>query len=328
MRIGILGQPCIDEIISQDGKVRSRSLGGILYSYAAMERLMRSGGMENQIVPITWNSLHDESILAPFLNRLQHLERTSGLWTTSMLTNRVQLVYTNTTDRTEHCPTILPPISEQQLTSILESGLDGLFVNMISGFDVKLDVLKGALDAAAKRPFVHLDIHALILGDLSSGSAGAFGAGRTPRPIERWKEWIALADSVQLNQLELELIAKPECTSEREFVWMASAIARKSRLKYLVVTRAAEGATVYDLLHQKTFSVEPRKVKVVEPTGSGDVFGSAFLFALMTKARPHQALQQAVAMATWNATLGSIEEILASRESKPEPGRMHSNHNL
>src|SRR5437879_2006373 len=98
MRIGIVGHPCIDEVFLGGANEPVRSLGGILYSYVAMERLMR--GSDDSFVPLTWLCESDRSLLVPFLDQLQHIDKSHGLWPTTSLTNRVQLVYPEHGERT------------------------------------------------------------------------------------------------------------------------------------------------------------------------------------------------------------------------------------
>ncbi|HEY3876803.1 MAG TPA: PfkB family carbohydrate kinase, partial [Candidatus Kapabacteria bacterium] len=84
------------------------------------------------------------------------------------------------------------------------------------------------------------------------------------------------------------------------------------RLQYAVLTRAERGATLYDWNQKLVHHAEVPNVKVVDTTGSGDVFGSAFLFAILAGLMPERSLERAVQWASWNATLTSIEEILTS----------------
>jgi sugar/nucleoside kinase (ribokinase family) len=314
MRIGIIGQPCIDEIIhaANPSAVPKQALGGVLYSYAAMERLMRENGSKNDsMVPLTWLSKQDRSFLESLLDKFTHLERSAGLWPTESQTNRVQLVYQENGERTEHCPHILPSLTDDQLTPALLESLDGLFVNMISGFDVDIDTLETALHGAAKKPYVHIDIHALVLGSLSERDDRApFGGGREPRGVKEWKRWLAVADSVQMNELEARWFADPDIRSEPELLKYILLSNQFPKLRYLILTRAERGATLFDFENEMVYNATPPSVEAVETTGSGDVFGSAFVFSILSDTRPEEALQKAVEMASWNTTLRNIDLIL------------------
>ncbi len=314
MQIGIIGQPCIDEIIhaARPSAVPEQVLGGVLYSYAAMERLMSECGSANDsFAPLTWLSKPDRAFLESLLDKFHHLERGTGLWPTNSQTNRVQLVYRETGERTEHCPHILPALTGNELTPRLLESLDGLFVNMISGFDVDIETLETAFNGTAKKPYIHIDIHALILGSLSERDENApFGGGREPRGVSEWKRWLAIADSVQLNELEVRWFADPEIRSEAELIKYIMLSNKFPQLRYLILTRAERGAALFDFEKEMVYNATPPQIEVIETTGSGDVFGSAFIFFVLSGKASEEALQNAVEWASWNTTLKSIDQII------------------
>src|SRR5436190_6556610 len=211
MRIGIIGAPCIDEIVhlddgTSDHPVR-HALGGILYSYCAMERIMREADRGDQFVPLTWLAEPDLPLLDPLLSSLRFIDTAAGLWKTELPTNRVSLLYDERGERTAECPNVLPPLTERELTPKLLASLDALVVNMISGHDVSIETLESVLEQATligHRPYVHLDLHALVQADLSEdGSVRSnFGYNRDPRGVKQWKRWLALTDSIQVNEVE------------------------------------------------------------------------------------------------------------------------------
>ena len=318
MRIGIIGQPCIDEIVHANKRSPpEQALGGVLYSYAAMERLMKEiGSKTDTFVPLTWLSKADRPVLESLLEKCSRLERNAGLWLTDSQTNRVQLVYRENGERTEHCPHILPSLGLDQLSVDVVESLDGLFVNMISGYDVSIETLESALNVVAKRPYVHIDIHALVLGSLSEREDDlSFGGGREPRGVKEWKRWLALADSVQLNELEVRWFADPEIKSEPELLKYILISNQFPKLRYLILTRAERGATLFDFEKEMVYNATPPTVEAIETTGSGDVFGSAFVFFALSGTPPEEALQKAVEWASWNTTLKTIYQILESKLS-------------
>ena len=314
MRIGIIGQPCIDEIVHDGSTVAKLALGGVLYSYAAMERIMRDcGSASDTFVPLTWLSKPDNSLLAPLLDKLNYLEHDTGFWNTEELSNRVQLRYKPNGERTEHCPHILPPLKESEITPELLEKLDGLFINMISGFDISIATLEAALLSAKKRPYIHLDVHALVLGQLSNSNDGDFGSGREPRGVSEWMRWLAIADSIQMNDFEIRWFADPEIKSEREFIEAVCKIEDRHP-EHIIVTKAALGATMFDINAGKVYHASPAPVAAIETTGSGDVFGSAFIFFILAGHSAEDALQLAVKWATWNTTLTGIDQIIDSSQ--------------
>jgi len=313
MRIGILGQPCIDALLypGDDPSAPKRALGGVLYSYAAMERLMRENGSKtDSYVPLTWLSVPDRDYLETLLRRFEHIDRSAGLWQTDSLTNRVQLVYKESGDREEHCPHILPELTSEELTQSLLESLDGLFVNMISGFDILIDALETALRESKKRPFLHLDVHALILGVLSESGKGGYGLGRAPHGVRAWRRWLAVADSVQMNENEVRWFADPDFRSEEELLRAIERMEVHERPRQIILTRASRGASLYSFGSGEAHHIPVPKITAVETTGSGDVFGSAYIFSILQGKPPEEALREAVRWASWKTTLTSIEQIL------------------
>jgi hypothetical protein len=90
-RIGIIGAPCIDEIITPDGKTAELALGGVLYSYAAMERFAMVHKLDVEFIPLTFISQPDGMLLADLYTQLKHFNFDHAPRTDEQ-TNRVQLV--------------------------------------------------------------------------------------------------------------------------------------------------------------------------------------------------------------------------------------------
>jgi sugar/nucleoside kinase (ribokinase family) len=312
LNIAIIGQACVDEIVSASGKIRSRSLGGILYSYAALERLAQESKSPLTILPIGFYAVPDSQYLDPLLRELHHFHF-KRLANTETLTNRVQLVYHTDSDRTEHCPTILPTISRGDLRRDHFEGIDALCVNMISGFDITLEAMEQVAAWSDELGFqIHLDIHALALGPLSQGK-GSFGGGRKAQGLMDWHRWIAAAHTIQLNELEADHIGEPEFGGQDRLIGEIKK--RRSdgqlpRLRAVILTRAAKGAVVHDLEHGTEIELPAPPTTVIDSTGSGDVFGACFTYELANGFDLITATGRSIEMATWNTQLRSIEEIL------------------
>jgi hypothetical protein len=310
-RIGIIGQPCIDEIVSPDGEITSQALGGILYSYAAMERAARESNTDVEFLPLTWFSKPDAETILPFFSLLNHFKDLSKLFNTDSLTNRVRLVYSDQTHRTEHCPVILPAITEEELSWIDLASLDGIFINMISGFDISLDTLKWI--RSQTKAYIHLDIHALVLGSLSEDSS-------LPRKMtgrKDWKEWVTNVDSVQMNEIESDWLGAPKITTEKELLSEIRKLsAHSGSPSSVIITRGERGATSFDFKHEKIWNKEPVEKIIRNTTGSGDVFGAMYTLTKTLGTTEAEALWHAEAWAGWNAELENLEEILIAPLSK------------
>ncbi len=304
-RIGIIGQPCIDEIISPSGEMTEQALGGILYSYAALERAVRESFVDVKFLPLSWTSTPDREIILPLYSLLHHFKDLSKLFPTESLTNRVRLVYSDEAHRTEHCPNILPPMTAEELSWVDLASLDGLFINMISGFDISLETLKWI--RGQTKAYIHLDVHALVLGKLSEDE----NKPRKISGVRLWREWMMNVDSIQMNETETDWFAAPEITNEKQLLAEIRRLSDEhGSPKTVVVTRAERGATSFDFKHEKIWNKEPNKKAIVNTTGSGDVFGALYTLTKTLGTTEQEALWHAETWAGWNTELQSLEEIL------------------
>lgn len=314
MTIGIIGQACIDEIVSPTGEIRSRSLGGILYSYAALERLANGSQAPVSVLPLGFFSEPDKEYLDPLLKELHHFQF-QRLRVTQELTNRVQLVYHTDSSRTEHCPTILPTLRRSDLSRTIFEGIDALFVNMISGFDITLEAMEQIAEWSDELGFhIHLDIHALVLGPLSQGE-GSFGIGRRAQGLADWQRWIACAHTIQLNELEADHIGEPVFAGQDTLIEEIRRLSSSGMLRRtgsVILTRAALGAILYELRSDLRTAIAAPQVTVLDSTGSGDVFGASFTFEIANGTPLKKAVERSIQMATWSTQLHSLSEILTS----------------
>lgn len=306
-RIGIIGAPCIDEIISPSGELLERQLGGVLYSYAALARLIHDTELDVEVVPLTHISVPDAEYLQSFLSELPNFNLSHAPRTYDALSNRVKLQYHEDNSRSEFCASILPALTQDHLSTDLLASLDGLFVNMISGFDISLDTLRWI--RANMKGYIHLDVHALVLGPLSSDPAHP----RIPRGVAHWREWLSNVDSAQLNEMESDWFGVPDTTSEMELLREIRAIASETRApQSVVITRAERGATSFDFANGKIWNKKPTTRSVKNTTGSGDVFGAVYALSKMLGTPEEQSLWQAEEVAGWNTGLLRLEEILTA----------------
>jgi sugar/nucleoside kinase (ribokinase family) len=304
-KIAIIGAPCIDEVISPSGEITSTQLGGILYSYAAMERAAALAKLDVEIIPLTYISMLDTDYLIPFFNELRHFNFSSAPKTDSLLSNRVRLVYKNDTERSEFCASILPELTPEHFNQDLLASLDGIFINMISGFDISLDTLKYIRQNTTA--YIHLDVHAMILGELSDNPEKP----RMVRGVKQWREWLSNVDSVQMNEMEADWFGVPDIASEIDLVREARGLYKLTGSpKSIVITRAERGATSFDFANDKIWNKVPVKREIINTTGSGDVFGAVYTLSKTFGTSEEQSLYQAEEIAGWNAGLEKLEDIL------------------
>lgn len=180
--------------------------------------------------------------------------------------NRVTLTYHNRVDRVEQLSGGVPGWSEEELLPVL-SGLDALYVNFISGFEMTLDAARESCAGFDGPNYV--DLHSLFLGMEEDGT-------RVPRRLEAWREWFGCFDIVQMNRNEFDLLGDPP-RALREF----SRGRVEGRTRTLLVTLGESGA-VYLRLGVGGAPLRRDRVRQDhpvpggDPTGCGDVWGATF----------------------------------------------------
>jgi ribokinase len=108
--------------------------------------------------------------------------------------------------------------------------------------------------------------------------------------IPELKRILKLVDLLIINEREAFLLTNKKNIKEQFKVIHSMGVKRS------IITEGAEGAAYSDI--KKMLYIEARKVKVVESTGAGDAFGSAFLAGWIIKKKIRLALHLAVANST------------------------------
>jgi sugar/nucleoside kinase (ribokinase family) len=88
--------------------------------------------------------------------------------------------------------------------------------------------------------------------------------------------------------------------------------ALRERTEILVLTRGAEGASLFWRGKEKFFPA--RKRPVVDPTGAGDVLAGAFFALLFRERAPEEALRTAMELAALAVTRPGLSGVPTSRE--------------
>lgn len=273
MRIGVLGSMVWDRIEHPDGPPVER-WGGISYSLAAAAAALPPGWAIRPIIKLG----RDLAARATaFLEGIPGLEPEDGLLLTDDPTNRVVLRYRDRHHRDEQLSGGVGPWTWAQLAPRLE-GLDALYVNLISGFELALDTAL-RLRAAVPAP-LYADLHSLVLGIGPGGH-------RVPVPLASRDEWLSAFDVVQVNEQELTLVAGDDDPDA-----VARAAVRNG-LAALLVTKGPAGVRVVSAGREAqpwTRRVEvPHSFEVPagatpasgDPTGCGDVWGATCFVALV-----------------------------------------------
>jgi hypothetical protein len=240
--------------------------GGISYSLAAAAAALPDGWTVRPIIKVGRDLARGAR---DFLDRLPGLERPGGVAVASEPNNRVHLRYYDRHRRVERLSGGVPTWEWSELEPHLH-GLDALYVNLISGFELDRETA-GRL-AGAVEGLLYVDLHSLLLG------VGADGT-RVPQPPRDRKGWLAPFDVIQLNEQELTILAG----GEDDAVVVREAL--DGRARAVLETRGPDGA----VWHRAGPDGDSRSGRVPvldpwttgDPTGCGDVWGATCFMRLV-----------------------------------------------
>lgn len=155
---------------------------------------------------------------------------------------------------------------------------DGIFVNMITGFDITAGDLK-KIRETFNAP-IYLDLHSLCRG------VGE-GYKRHLRLIPDFDKWAANVDFVQCNENELLTISEKK--NEQEIAKEVLGCGPK----YLIVTKGELGVRIYGNFDDELYSlfIPAIKVNAINKVGCGDVFGSSFFYTYLKTGNIEKALR-------------------------------------
>jgi hypothetical protein len=254
--------------------------GGIAYSLSSLSAASPDGWVVEPVIKVGDDLIAEARA---FLGSMPALRLGPGFRGVVEATNRVELTYADEATRGERLTGGVPAWEWSELEPLIQ-GLDAIFINFISGFEVNLET--------AQRLRQHF--HGPIYADLHSLFLGCPGAGtRQSRVLPRWREWVACFDAIQLNQAEMELLADGEDIDgfATELLDLGPGI--------VVATLGGDGARItgrkgrlWQPASGERFSLHvPLSGESLpgDPTGCGDVWGGAFFLSLLAGISPAQA---------------------------------------
>lgn len=279
--------------------------GGIGYSLEGLASALPS---DWQVRPILKVGRDLEEAARRYLRSIPRIHDLASVRTVDAPNNRVELDYVDGHRRTEHLSGGVPPWEPEELREAA-AGCDALFVNFISGFEMRLDGAAVLRDAV--RGPVWADLHSLFLG---VGEAGR----RVPQLLEHAGEWLRAFDAVQMNRDEFELLAQPGGDP-----WALAARVVGRDLGLVVVTLGPEGAACvrdaelpddpfrwpgrWSGLGAAAPAVTERIEAVADagagdPTGCGDVWGATTFARVLAGDSIERAMATGNRMAARNLT--------------------------
>jgi hypothetical protein len=303
-RLGVIGSFVWDVIHGRDPMAAPvEEWGGVTYSLAALDAALPN---DWSIVPLVKVGRDLAPRAREFLRTLRRLAGDAEPIEVPQANNRVELYYLSEERRSEVLSGGVPPWSWLGLKPLLRD-LDALYVNLLSGFELDLEVAQ-----LIRQHFpgpIYCDLHSLLLAVQPGGL-------RTPRPLANAEGWLRCFDLVQVNEDEMALIAPDPMA--------LAATAMNCGVASLVVTlgsrgvvyvnapgfdrladleRRGDAAFVSGPVRSALVPAAAARVKGAEadPTGCGDVLGATLFSRLLCGDTFATALQTAVRAAARNA---------------------------
>ena len=263
MKFALIGHLSVDVRRGADG-TETRSFGGIFLAVGALATIASDADV---ITPVFGVGEKEADEVRSSLGQFPNVDA-GGIYPLAGETNEVRY-FTGEDGRGIECSKhISPPIPFSRIEPYI--GANGIFIDMVSGSDILLDTLDQIrLAVRSKNTPIHLDLHSLTLG------VGA-DAARYRRPLQDWRRWCFMVNSVQMNEEEAAGLTVEQYSEE--------ALA-KQMLPLMVnafcLTRGARGMTLFQQEHKHLLrkDLEGIPTGASNTIGCGDVFGSAFLYA-------------------------------------------------
>lgn len=279
MRVLVIGEPCIDVIHKSDGKVY-HGHGGISYSITASGML--DDGIET--IPVIGLCAEDRKYFDQLFSRMPSVNL-SGIYETNSPVRRVDLFYEDENARWECSTQPIEPTPFDKIEPFLKN-VEGIHLNLIGGDDIKLETLAG-IRRAVPDVHIHLDLHNIVMQRMPDGK-------RVRRARADYLEWSKYADTVQMNEDEADVI-DAQIRNRDELAERILSVGPKA----VVISLADRGLSLYQRAGGKVTDrfFPPKRAVVVDPTGSGDVFGSAFLHSVLLGKSYAEAAEEGIEMA-------------------------------
>lgn len=300
-RLGVLGSFVWDIIHGRDPRDSPvEEWGGITYALGALDAALSDNW---EIVPIIKVGSDLSQKAREFLKDLDRIAPDGAPIEVPQQNNRVNLYYMSEERRCERLTGGVPAWTWLGLKPLLKD-LDALHVNLISGFELDLEIAQH-IRAHFSGP-IYCDMHSLLLAVQPDGM-------RTLQPLPNAAAWFRCFDIVQVNEDEMSMMAPDPLA--------LAAIAMGSGVSVLNVTLGKRG-TVYfaapgferltDIdrrsLSPRTGTLRTELVRALpardlsggDPTGCGDVWGATYFSRLLAGDDIRTAMHAASAAAARN----------------------------
>jgi hypothetical protein len=261
LKILVVGHLSIDVHYSENDPPRE-SFGGMV---GVLQLLSSLAGKGDRIIPVCGVHADDREAFLEAVQAYPAID-TSQVFLQPRPTHRVHY-YPREGGFSNACTKeIADPIPFSRFREL--QNVDGVLINMFSGFDITLETLDYIRMALRQRGTpIHLDFHNLTLGVPQNGE-------RARRPLPEWRRWAFMVETVQFNEEEIGGLTADGLTEQQTAGHLLTL-----GVKGVIVTRAERGATLYwsekKQVHRDDFAhtgPSPHGRDV----GMGDLFGAAF----------------------------------------------------
>jgi len=293
LRIAVVGTINHDIVIRADGS-RSEGYGGILYNLHLLAHILPDAG----IFPVVNIGRDRAPEILSLLTALPHLDL-SAVRLVPRKNNQCRLVYHDVAAKSERLHGWVGAVGRGQLRQVLNC--DMCLVNYISGSDISTANLRWLRESS--QALIYLDFHSRTLGRRANGDRFL----RRPRD---WRQTIACADLLQMNDMEFELLAGALCREPDLRRFFDRNLSGSCRA--LFVTQGSRGV-VCVRPGRKQASIEsipaPTLRSVRDTTGCGDVFAAALVAGYLSCGDLIAVARFAVAAASRRAAVQQLSDI-------------------
>jgi len=290
MKFLVIGTIVRDIIRSFDGRT-SRSNGGLCYT---INSLLSIAEKDDRIVPVSFAGRDFYEEITDYYKGYEQIV-TDGLVLCDQLNNTVELDYINPAERQEKSLHPFPSLPFTAVENFLDA--DAVIINMISGWDLELPVLKNIRD---KFPgVISIDLHSLNMGRQNNGL-------RYFRPVSKIESWMEYADIVQANAKEFENIGG---NLKQPQIFLSQSCFKDGNIFNLTLGSEGSSSYYYNKNELQQYNALPvENLQINDPTGCGDVYLAGFLYNYIKTKNLQGAADNANRIAAFSGTLNGLPD--------------------